>query len=200
MNSHVLNTMRPRQNGRYFADDTFTRIFLNENVIISIKISLKSVPKGPIRNIPALVQIMAWRRPGDKPFSEAMMVCLLTHICVIRPQWVKISINFTINISHGFMIAVELLLNTQNCGLQMHRECRCPNTIVSKSTLVHVMKWRCSSLTYMYMSPGVNKLACKSAKHITCPIQALWCNVANSNALSYGNIFSRIYLVFTIWS
>ena len=23
--------------------------------------------KGPINNIPALVQIMAWRRPGDKP-------------------------------------------------------------------------------------------------------------------------------------
>ena len=29
----------------------------------SIKISLKFVPKGPINNIPALVQIMAWRRP-----------------------------------------------------------------------------------------------------------------------------------------
>ena len=32
---------------------------------------------------------MAWRRPGDKPLSEPMMVCLLTHICVTRPQWVK---------------------------------------------------------------------------------------------------------------
>ena len=32
---------------------------------------------------------MAWRRPGDKPLSEAMMVSLLTHICVARPQWVK---------------------------------------------------------------------------------------------------------------
>ena len=60
--------------------DTFKRIFLNENVIISIKISLKFVPKGPINNSPALVQIMAWRRPGDKPLSEAMMVSLLTHI------------------------------------------------------------------------------------------------------------------------
>ena len=34
------------------------------------KISMKFVPKGPINNIPALVQIMAWRRPGDKPLSE----------------------------------------------------------------------------------------------------------------------------------
>ena len=84
-----LNTLRPRQNGRRFADDTFKRIFLNENVRISIKISLKFVPKGPIDNIPALVQIMAWHRSGDKPLSEPMMVSLLTHICVTRPQWVN---------------------------------------------------------------------------------------------------------------
>ena len=32
---------------------------------------------------------MAWRRPGDKLLSEPMMVSLLTHICVTRPQWVK---------------------------------------------------------------------------------------------------------------
>ena len=42
-----------------------------------------------MNNIPTLVQIMAWRRPGDKPLSEPMMVILLTHICVTRPQWVK---------------------------------------------------------------------------------------------------------------
>ena len=85
----IINTLRPRQNGCHFADDTFSRIFLNENVRILFKFSLKFVPKGPIDNIPALVQIMAWRRPGDKPLSEPTMVCLLTHIWVTRPQWVK---------------------------------------------------------------------------------------------------------------
>ena len=50
---------------------------------------LKFVPKYPICNTPALVQIMAWRRPGDKPLSEPMMVSLLMHICVTRPQWVN---------------------------------------------------------------------------------------------------------------
>ena len=80
-----LTTLRPRQNGRRFADDTFKRIFLNENVIVLIKISFKYVPKVQINNIPALVQIMAWRRPGDKPLSEPMMVSLLMHICVTRP-------------------------------------------------------------------------------------------------------------------
>ena len=84
-----VNTLRPRQNGRHFPNDTFKRIFLNENARISIKISLRFVPKSPINNIPALVQIMAWRRPGIKPLSEPMMVRLLTHICVTWPQWVK---------------------------------------------------------------------------------------------------------------
>ena len=92
--THFRNTLRLRQHGRHFADDTFKCIFLNENVWIPIKISLKFVPKGPINNIPALVQIMAWRRPGDNPLSEPMMVGLPTHICVTRPQWVNKSCLF----------------------------------------------------------------------------------------------------------
>ena len=84
-----FNTLRSRQDGRHFADDTFNRIFVNENVRIFINFSLKFVPKGPINNIPALVQIMVWRRPGDKPISEPVMVSLLTHICVFRPQLVN---------------------------------------------------------------------------------------------------------------
>ena len=71
------NPLRPRQNGRHFADDIFKRIFINQNIWFSIKISLKFVPWGLINNIPALIQIMAWRRPGDKPLSEPMMVSLL---------------------------------------------------------------------------------------------------------------------------
>ena len=54
-----IDTLRPRQNGRRSADNIFKRIFLNKNVIISIKISLKFVPKGPTNSNPALVQIIA---------------------------------------------------------------------------------------------------------------------------------------------
>ena len=50
-----IKTLRPRQNGRHFPDDILKCIFLNENVLISIKISLKFVPKGQIDNIPSLV-------------------------------------------------------------------------------------------------------------------------------------------------
>ena len=90
-----FNTLRPRQNGRHFADNIYTCIVLNENVWIPIRIPLKFVSKCPINNIPALVQIMAWRRLGDKPLSEPMLVGLLTHICVTRPQWVKSRIGVT---------------------------------------------------------------------------------------------------------
>ena len=86
---NIFNTLRPRQHGRHFPDDIFRCIFLNENDWISLEISLKFVSKIPINNIPALVQIMAWRRSGDKPLSEPMMVRLPTHICVTRPQWVN---------------------------------------------------------------------------------------------------------------
>ena len=54
-NCKEINTLRPRQNGRHFADDIFKCIFLNENAWISLMISLKFVPKVQINNIPALV-------------------------------------------------------------------------------------------------------------------------------------------------
>ena len=60
-----FNTLCPRRSGRYFADNIFKYIFLNESIWFPIKISKKSVPKGPIDSIPALVNKMAWR-PGDK--------------------------------------------------------------------------------------------------------------------------------------
>ena len=65
-NPLLVNTLGLREIGRHFAGDIFKYIFLTENVWIPIEISQKFVPKGPINNILALVQIMAWRRPGDK--------------------------------------------------------------------------------------------------------------------------------------
>ena len=67
-----VNTLRARRNGRHFPADVFKCIFVNENIWIKIKI-LKIVVNGPINKILALVQKMAWRRPGDKPLSQLMM-------------------------------------------------------------------------------------------------------------------------------
>ena len=77
---------RPRQICRHFAGDIFKCIFFNENVLIS----LNFVSKVRINNISALVHTMAWCQSGDKPFSELMMASLLTHLCVTRPQSVKV--------------------------------------------------------------------------------------------------------------
>ena len=87
VNHDKVYTLRPRQNGRHFSEDIFSWIFVNEIVWLLIKIPLKFVPMTSINTIPALIQIMAWHRPGGKPLSEPMMVNLLTHICVTRPQW-----------------------------------------------------------------------------------------------------------------
>ena len=97
---HFVNTLRPRQNGHHFPDDSFKCTFLNEIAWILVRNSL-SVPKGPINKIPSFVQIMAWRRLGDKPLSEPMMIKLLTHICVTRPQWVNVKIHFKFHTNHS---------------------------------------------------------------------------------------------------
>ena len=74
----AINTLRPRKNCYHFPD-IFKHIFLNENIGIVTKISLKFVPHGPINNNPALVQIMNLRQLGDKPLSEAMMAFWRTY-------------------------------------------------------------------------------------------------------------------------
>ena len=99
----MTSSWRPRQNCCHFPDDIFKCIFMNENVFILIRISLKFVPKGAVNNIPSLVQIMAWCWPDDKPLSETIMVNLLMHICVTRLQLVKPSICI-------FQLMVNLML------------------------------------------------------------------------------------------
>ena len=86
-----LNKMRPRKSGRYLTDDIFKCIFLNEHFWIQITISLIFSLDGQMINIPSLVPILAWRRPGDKPLSEPIVVSLMAHICITPPQWVNIN-------------------------------------------------------------------------------------------------------------
>ena len=82
---------------------------------ILIEISLKFFPRGPINDIPSLVQIMAWWRPSDKPLSEPMMVKLLTHICVTRPQWVEFVLFFFRSIIDLSLICFEWIQQVCQC-------------------------------------------------------------------------------------
>ena len=71
--------------------------------------SQKFVPKVRIDNIPSPVQRMAWRRPGDKPLSKSM-VSLLRHLCVTRPQWVKLILLISIKMC-SYMSVVDIAAN-----------------------------------------------------------------------------------------
>ena len=135
-----VNTLRPRHNGSHFAADILKCIFLNENAGVSIKISLKFVHKSPINNFPALVQIMAWRRPGDKPLSEPIIVKLPTHICVTQPQWVNTS---------GAEIAIMLLVPWDHHPPEWLIEGDCPPHLVQRKTIDLQVSIAVQSLLHM---------------------------------------------------
>ena len=63
-----------------WADDIFKCNFVNENVSVSIKIPLNFVPKAPIDNNLSLVQVMAWRRTGDKLLHEQMHLASMSYV------------------------------------------------------------------------------------------------------------------------
>ena len=67
------NTSKPRQNGRYFAEDLFECVSLCEGRYNLIQNSLKVVPSGPIASISALFKTMAPNRYEHD-------------ICTVQPQ------------------------------------------------------------------------------------------------------------------
>ena len=109
--SFKFNTLVSSQNGRHFANDTSKCIFLDE---------VEFVPKRPISYIQALDQIMAWRRPGDKPISKLTMVKLLKHIYVTRLHWINkavIVMEFTLYLQHKWLRSDDTLLHRKISSL-----------------------------------------------------------------------------------
>ena len=159
--SSTINKLRPRQDGRHFADDIFTCNFFNENCCILIKFLLKYVRKGPIDNNAALVQIMAWRRSGDKPLSEPMMVCSPTHICVSRPQWVnainrshertpKINVTINLYVTYWSVNAMKRLAYISWWRHQMETFSALLAICAANSTMVRLVIW--DAIVYIMMS------------------------------------------------
>ena len=77
-----FNTLRSWQNRHHFADDMCKWIFLNENLLISLKISLKFAPKVRINNIPAWVQVMAWHTGTDQATGHYLNQWWLVYWCI----------------------------------------------------------------------------------------------------------------------
>ena len=66
----LLTQLPPWQNGHHSGRRHVQIHFREWN---PIQMSPKFVPRSPIDNKPALVQVMAWRRTGDKPLHESML-------------------------------------------------------------------------------------------------------------------------------
>ena len=86
---------------------------------IPIWISQKFVPRAPVDNKPALVQIMAWCWTADKPLPELMLTNSLTHIFGTRGRWVNrknlpLANNYDEDSWNGWK------------NLCHHDDCRCP--------------------------------------------------------------------------
>ena len=92
---HILAHWSRNKTAAMFADDIFKCIFLNENLRNLIHLSLKFVPKCPIKNNPSLFQIMTWCRAGDKPYLNQWWSTSITHIRVTRPESVKLCFNLS---------------------------------------------------------------------------------------------------------
>ena len=94
-NKSLINSLRPSDAITAFSQTTFSSAFswmkiLEFWLIFHWNLFLRvPLTRFTDTNIPALVQVMAWRHPGDKPLSEPMLISLPTHICVTQPQWVK---------------------------------------------------------------------------------------------------------------
>ena len=132
----ALNTLRPRQNGRHFADTIFQCIFLNEKALISLKISQKFIPMVRINNIPALVQIMALHRPGDKPLYEPWLVYWRIYASLgLNDLTRQAMIISSTNIS---WIWVSYVMSHERYGTSNHQQFNClPNRLsraASKTT------------------------------------------------------------------
>ena len=92
-----------------FRGQHFQMHFLERKSCALIAISLNFVPRGPYDNKLAWVQVTAWRRTGDKPSSEPMLLGSMTHICSTRERWIKIySTLFTQ--SNLQYVSVELIM------------------------------------------------------------------------------------------
>ena len=116
----LMNSSPPQQNDCYFADNTYSYIFIsnfmNWMLCFFIQISLKFVPKEPIYNKRVLIQVMAWGQTGDKPLSESTLTQFADaylRYCVLplhykAAQWQCIFVSFaeTLYVLYVFMCLI----------------------------------------------------------------------------------------------
>ena len=90
----MLDTLWPQQNGRYFEDDIFVRIFMS-GFRIAVDIPLTFVLEGLIGNKTTLVYVMAWCRQTTSHYinqcwPRSPLLCLHCAPCIfaIGDRWI----------------------------------------------------------------------------------------------------------------
>ena len=84
--------LRPRQDGCYFADDILQCMSPIKKFEFCLKFHWTLFQRLPSDNNSALVQIMAWRRAGDKPLSGPMMTWIVGLNMLMR-MWCTIPVH-----------------------------------------------------------------------------------------------------------
>ena len=166
------------------------------------------VPKVRINNIPALVQIMAWCRWGNKPLSEPMMVSLLTHICVPRPWWVN-----QISGNEKFVC----LYGSSNMAASVacpDRSDKLASTHWGQETQISISEWviigsgnglspvRCQAITWtnddiISIVPSKTYFSEISIKIYKFSIKKIHSNMLSANCWPF---FSSLHLLLSIWA
>ena len=84
-----FNTLRPIQNSRHFPDDIFKYIFLNENIWISLKFSLRFVSMVLIDHIfmrENMKAVKAWKRHYKSVMRCEMFFFSICNKCHFQPS------------------------------------------------------------------------------------------------------------------
>ena len=118
-------THRDRDKLAVFSRRHFQRHFLEWKWKIEFRLRFhwSLIPVDPINTIPVLVQVMASRRPGDKPLFEPMMLSLQTHIYVARPQWVKLAVILLWWLKESLWYSITTYLHSYQTILHQNGQC-----------------------------------------------------------------------------
>ena len=198
----AINSLRQRLNRHPFADDIFKCIFLPENEWILPRISLKFLPKVRINNMPALVQIMAWCRPGDKPLSEPMMVSLLTHNASLGLNelmcWRPGRLQLRRYISGVTNICVSILTTiASNNGLSHGRRQAIiwTNAVIVNWTDGNRLQWNINRNPFMFIQENTFEYVVWKMASILSPLQC----VNTSSGVFMGNTYQHVFYIYILW-
>ena len=145
---------------------------------------------------------MAWRRPGDKPLSEPMMVRLPTHICAARPQWV----NWTkVDLPSIWSCGVELIFPYRQNGHHFtDHDFSCILVTEKFCTLIEIsmmleMAWRTRPLQYVLIEGLVTPTPIRECNGLRGENRGPFKGQQPlaSNSLMHWSLFLRVKLTIT---